>query len=240
MVFERVHHQRIATVLSCVDAELMRQHSCYFGGGTAVALRFGEYRESVDVDFLVSDLPSFRSMRSWLSEENGLQRILIDNQRAIEQVSPVRADQYGIRTAVSASDGIRIKFEIVHEGRITLAVPDIRDQVCGVSTLVIPDLAATKLLANSDRWMDDGVFSRDIIDLAMMQTSLPVLRQAMQKATSAYGEAARTDAARAVHRLRTREGWLLRCMESMAMTLPKAVLVQRLRRLSSQLAKLEP
>ncbi|MFM8338733.1 MAG: nucleotidyl transferase AbiEii/AbiGii toxin family protein, partial [Fluviibacter sp.] len=24
-------------------------HHCYFGGGTAIALRYGEYRESVDI-----------------------------------------------------------------------------------------------------------------------------------------------------------------------------------------------
>jgi len=32
-------------------------------------------------------------------------------------------------------------------------------------------MATSKLLANSDRWADEGVFNRDVIDLAMMQPS---------------------------------------------------------------------
>ncbi|MCW2313780.1 nucleotidyl transferase AbiEii/AbiGii toxin family protein [Rhodoferax antarcticus] len=57
-MFERPHHQRIAQVLYALDAQLLRDKHCLFGGGTAIALRYGEYRESVDIDFLVSDLPS--------------------------------------------------------------------------------------------------------------------------------------------------------------------------------------
>lgn len=54
-MFERPHHQRIAHVLATLDADALRQHACLFGGGTCIALRYGEYRESVDIDFLVSD-----------------------------------------------------------------------------------------------------------------------------------------------------------------------------------------
>jgi hypothetical protein len=42
---------------------------CYFGGGTAMALRYGEYRESVDIDFLVSDLAGYREMRQLLGHD---------------------------------------------------------------------------------------------------------------------------------------------------------------------------
>lgn len=53
-MFERPHHQRIAQVLRALNAPLLRENQCLFGGGTAIALRYGEYRESVDIDFLVS------------------------------------------------------------------------------------------------------------------------------------------------------------------------------------------
>jgi predicted nucleotidyltransferase component of viral defense system len=39
---------------------LLKQHNYLFAGGTAIALRYGEYRESVDIDFLASDLASYR------------------------------------------------------------------------------------------------------------------------------------------------------------------------------------
>jgi hypothetical protein len=38
---------------------LLNQHNYLFAGGTTIALHYGEYRESVDIDFLVSDLASY-------------------------------------------------------------------------------------------------------------------------------------------------------------------------------------
>ena len=49
----------------------------------------------------------------------------------------------------------------------------------GLATATVTDLVAMKLLANSDRWADPTVFSRDIIDLAMIQPNRQVLTQAM-------------------------------------------------------------
>lgn len=53
-MFKRPHHQRIAKVLEALDAAVLAGYGVFFGGGTAIALRYGEYRESVDIDFLVS------------------------------------------------------------------------------------------------------------------------------------------------------------------------------------------
>ena len=55
MQFEHPHHERIAHVLSALDGATLRQPGCLFGGGTCIALLYREYRESVDIDFLVSD-----------------------------------------------------------------------------------------------------------------------------------------------------------------------------------------
>jgi len=103
--------------------------------------------------------------------------------------------------------------------------------VCGVSTLTPLDMATSKLLANADRWSDDGVFSRDVIDLAMMSPALPLLRKALLKAQGAYGETIARDLERAIERLQNRPNWLERCMQVMAMNLPKAVLWERIRAL---------
>ena len=43
--------------------------------------------------------------------------------------------------------------------RISLDPPGPADSICGVATLTPLDMAASKLLANSDRWADDGTFS---------------------------------------------------------------------------------
>lgn len=229
-MFSRPHHQRIAQVLESLDAALLRERHCLFAGGTAMALRHGEYRESVDIDFLVSSIEQYRELRAALTGPDGLRAIVQPSAAASLQTSGITADQYGIRTNLDVM-GARIKMEIVFEARIALEPPSASDVVCGVATLTLLDLAASKLLANSDRWRDDSVFSRDLIDLAMMQPRLPLLRAAALKAAGAYGDAVLRDLARAIDRMQTQTGWLERCMRALAMDEARAVVWQRVRAL---------
>lgn len=234
-MFERPHHRRIARVLAALDADLLREANCLFGDGTAMALRFGEYRESVDMDFLVSDLNSYRRLRLLLTGEAGFAGLFRPAGKQFRLAREIRADQYGIRTALLVDD-LPIKFEIILEGRIEIEAASVKDQVCGISTLTLLDMATSKLLANADRWSDDGVFSRDVIDLAMLSPALPLLRKALLKAQGAYGEAIARDLERAIERLQNRPDWLERCMQVMAISLPKAVLWSKIRALRRGLA----
>lgn len=239
VMFERPHHRLIARLLRTLDADRLRACGCLFGGGTAMALRFGEYRESVDVDFLVSDADGYRELRRLLREGRDLAAITRPGAAAPVCENAIRADQYGIRTRVLVGD-TPIKFEIVSEGRIELDAPRAGDEILGVATLSLVDMAASKLLANSDRGMDDGTFSRDVIDLAMMAPTRSVLLQALEKACSAYGKDVVTDLERSIARLRDREGWLERCMGAMAMQVPVALMWQQLRVLGKKMATLSP
>jgi Nucleotidyl transferase AbiEii toxin, Type IV TA system len=63
-MFERPHHQRIEKLLKALDGSFFASVHCYFGGGTAIALALGEYRESVDVDFLCSSMDGYRTLRA--------------------------------------------------------------------------------------------------------------------------------------------------------------------------------
>jgi hypothetical protein len=229
-MFERPHHQRIAHVLAALNGDVLRQHSCLFSGGTCIALRHGEYRESVDIAFLVADAAGYRELRQLLTGTDGLNALVRPGAPPLVVLREVRADQYGLRTLVQM-DGQAIKFEVVREARMVLEAPGINDVVCGIATLTLLDLAASKLLANSDRQADDGVFSRDVIDLAMMDLRLPLLQAALAKAEQAYGPAVAHDLAKAIDRLQERQGWLERCMQAMAMTMPRAVLWQKVRAL---------
>lgn len=230
-MFNRSHHQRIAQVLSMLNAKLLRDHDCFFGGGTAIALRFGEYRESVDMDFMVSNTSNYGKLRALLSGGDGVAPIFIQGQQLVSQKREVRADQYGIRTMVAVSEQ-QIKFEIILEGRVALEPPKPEDQLCGVTTLTLTDMATTKLLANSDRWADDAVFNRDLIDLAMMQLSESIKSRAILKASAAYGDSVVRDLGKAVNRMLTRQGWLERCMQSLSITIPKAIIWNRIQRLA--------
>ncbi len=229
-MFERPRHRWVAYALSALNGPLLRENKCLFAGDTVIALRYGEYRESVDIDFLVSDVACYRNLRQLLTGTKGIAAIVREDAEPLMQFREVRADQYGIRTALQVADQ-PIKFEIVLEGRIELSAPGVRDEVCGIATLTPLDMAASKLLANSDRWGDDGVFNRDVIDLAMMNPSLDLLRRAIAKAETAYGQAIRQDLDKAIQRLQDRNDWLERCMEAMAMNLPKALVWKKLRAL---------
>lgn len=228
-LFSRAHHRRIATVLLMLDAGKLDACRCLFGGGTAMALRHGEYRESVDIDFLVSDLAGYRQLRQQLSGKDGLQAIARPG-CVLEHAREVRTDQYGIRTVLRVEDA-PIKFEIVFEARIALDPPADADRICGVSTLTPLDMAASKLLANADRWPDASVFSRDLIDLAMMQPSPGLLTQAMDKAAQAYGDSIRTALAKAIQHLHDNPRRLPQCMARMGMTEAPAVVWQRIKAL---------
>jgi hypothetical protein len=235
MMFERAHHQRVAHVLSSLDGDLLRAHQCWFGGGTAIALLQGEFRESVDIDFLVSDLAGYRDLRKRLLGARDLSPLTRSDFDPIAFKRDIRIDQYGIRTFLDVQ-GAAIKFEIVHEGRIQFDAPARAQEVCGITTLSRADLAACKLLANADRWRDDSVFARDAIDLAMLDLPPRNLRPALAKAMGAYGSGVVTDMQKALASLRERPDRLRRCMLALSIMLPPAVVQQKLRSLSRRLA----
>ncbi len=229
-MFERPHHQSIALVLYALDGALMAGHQCWFGGGTAIVLKSHEFRESVDLDFMVCDLGAYRELRKLLTTGLGISVLQREGIQQLRQVRDVRADQYGIRTTVSGG-GKDIKFEIVFEARIAFETPGPADHICGVRTLGAVDLAASKLLANSDRWADDSVYSRDLIDLAMLNPGTDVLRTAMHKAKGAYGDAVPRDLTRAIDKLQERTGRLEICMKQLKMTAPPVTVWRRIRAL---------
>ena len=233
-MFTRLHHQRIAKVLESLDADLLKRHNCLFAGGTAIALRYGEYRESVDIDFLVSDLSSYRYLRN-LVREQGLQALMKSTAAGQLQTLDIRSDQYGIRTKVFV-EGKPIKFQMVLEGRIGLAKPGKKDSILGVATLTKLDMAASKLLANSDRGLDMGMHCRDVIDLAMLNLSKPEFAEATTKAEAAYGEAILKDLAKVMGMLGEANGLLARCMKAMDVSVPRALLWQNISKVGSFIA----
>lgn len=208
----RPHHKAILKALRSLDGDLLARSKCYFGGGTAIALQLGEYRESVDIDFLCASTDGYRELRSRIANKPDLSGILREGGE-LRALRDVRADRYGLRTWVE-SDGARIKFEIVREARIEPKGGV--DPRFGVPTLDRDTMYAEKLLANSDRYYAPEVLSRDIIDLSMMISRWgPVPDRAWRIAADAYGEKVRMDYIAAVEKLRAPE-WFGKCMEGMA------------------------
>ena len=225
-MFERPHHQRIAQVLDSFDAPIFLNARCLFGGGTAVALLHGEFRESVDIDFICSSVDGYRELRSRITQGGiaALQRT------PIAVLREPRIDHYGIRCAFVV-DSVPIKFEIIFEGRIELSEPDPAEVIKGVATLCQDDRVATKLMANSDRWADDAVLSRDLIDLSMLTESGLLPAVGIAKARRAYGDSVAADVVKAKSRLLDRPGRLTACVKGLGITLTEAALRARVQRL---------
>jgi hypothetical protein len=230
-LFKREHHQRISEVLQRLDSQILKDHACYFGGGTAIALMNGEYRESVDIDFLVSDLSGYRALRELLTTPEGIASITKSG-RELVLAREIRTDQYGIRAMLRVGD-VNIKLEIISEGRIAFDTPKGKDCVGDIVTLSRVDLVASKLLANADRWNDDVVFNRDVIDLAMMKVNKNEFHQAIEKAKVAYGDSVLTSLDKAINRLFTKEDFLNRCITAMKISAPRAMIWQNLENLKA-------
>lgn len=217
-----------------LDASRLAEHNCWFGGGTAIVLANGEFRESVDIDFLVSDQQSFRQLRQ-LVRDHGLDALAT---RELELGRAPTVDGYGIRTSVLVA-GVAIKFEIIHEGRIALDTPAPDDEICGVRILTRTDQVATKLLANDDRWADTSTFSRDLIDLAMMRPDAAALEAGARKAVGAYGMTVGESLSKAVTFVQERPQRLDDYIRALKLDSPRAVVWQSIRELSARCAKIE-
>jgi hypothetical protein len=181
-MFRRPEHRLIAEALAAMNAPFLIQTRCYFGGGTAIVLQNGEYRLSLDVDFLCADRDGYRELRTAVTR-HGTAALFGPEVRTIREF---RTDHYGLRALLSLREQ-PIKFEIIREARVELqgALSPL-----GVPVLALADQVTEKLLANADRCLDRSVAYRDAIDLGYLlrgtQGRFPA--DAVAKAEAAYGE----------------------------------------------------
>lgn len=225
--FRRPHHRVIARILGALNGGLLSQAACYFGGGTHLAMSFGEYRESRDIDFLCSSRAGFRLVREEVTDRS-LGRVL---GRPFRLAREVRGDRDGIRTFLAVDD-LKIKFEILLEARIDLA--GAIDPNLAVPVLSTEHAIAEKLLANTDRGLDDSALSRDLVDLAFVaaQVDKHKLQSGLVIAEQAYGAGVRRMLKLSLHSFQNRAR-AKNCIEALAIgdtaTLRKGIrLLQRL------------
>ncbi|MEC4812700.1 MAG: nucleotidyl transferase AbiEii/AbiGii toxin family protein [Scytonema sp. PMC 1069.18] len=182
MTFRLDYHNKILTVLESLDCEILRKGSAYFGGGTLLALDFEEYRWSKDVDFIASvGTEGYKYLRTVVFDD-GHEALFRDLSKI--QLGRSTTDQYGIRMIVAVGD-VFVKTEIIAESRFQLDPPRY-PQWSPVPCLSLNDCFTSKLLANSDRYMDNSVISRDLIDLAVLRLQSPIPQLSIDKAENAY------------------------------------------------------
>ncbi len=181
MDFKVERHQIIHFVLEELNHEFLNECQAYFGGGTLISLDLGEYRTSNDIDFICAYGADYRKLRSTIASNSP--RILLKNNSELE-ILRFTTDQYGVRMAIVVN-GVIIKTEIIAEARFELDSP--RQPVWSpVKCLSISDCFTSKLLANADRYADESVHSRDLIDLAFLRIEQSTPPLAIAKAEAAY------------------------------------------------------
>jgi hypothetical protein len=197
--FKKPEHRIIAEALGSMDQDFLSANKCWFGGGTAIVMKFGEYRRSLDVDFLCADADGYRELRT-RAVERGIRAFFPE---PVEAVRDFQIDQYGLR-AVVRLQGQPIRFEVIREGRIQLQGHF--DNDLKVPTLAATDMFAEKLLANADRCQDRATAYRDAIDLGILigiYGEIPT--EALGKAQGAYGADIQNKVAWVANKLQDRD-----------------------------------
>jgi len=130
-----------------------------FGGGTRITMELGEYRESVDIDFLCPDIQSYRAVRTQMRVRS-LGTLIHE---PFDFARDILVDRYGVRTVIKLNGtGIKLAFLNCSAHRLKstehspFPVPSIDRQSCYI----------TKVLAHTDRSATQH--STDFIDLLMM------------------------------------------------------------------------
>ena len=182
MTFKLAHHNKILTILNSLDDDILKKGSAYFGGGTLLALDFDEYRWSKDIDFISPISSSGYGYLRTIVFDSGYEGLFRDLSKI--KIGRGTTDQYGIRMIVLIDDE-PIKAEIIAEGRFELDSPRYPEW-SPVACLSLIDCFTSKLLANSDRFTDKSVQSRDLIDLAVLRLQSVVPPEAVSKAEKAY------------------------------------------------------
>lgn len=184
-MFDHEHHQKIIQALSCLETSIFKECQAYFGGGTLITLLHDEYRWSKDIDFICPVGLGYRRLREIIFNASFSGDVLFNSSESLIIPREIKADQYGVRFLLKVDD-TPIKFEIVAEGRIHLEEPEFHSFAPDLPTLSSVDRFAEKLLANTDRWADKSIESRDLIDLGVLCATEGVNHDAFAKAETAY------------------------------------------------------
>lgn len=175
------HHQVIESALDNFNADFFCEHNIIFGGGTRIALELGEFRESVDIDFLCPNKESYRAVREQVTNIN-LGNLVKEE---FTYLRDVRADRDAVRTVIDYQ-GAKIKLEFVSFDNYDLSATIDKSQF-PVPFLDQTSCFYTKLLANADRKLIEPY--KDIFDiLAMFNAWGSIPEQAISLAESHYGK----------------------------------------------------
>lgn len=169
-----LHNSALRLIHGHLNLELIESCNLYFGGGTLCSMRYGEYRESVDIDFLCSDHEKMRNLNI--------------NYEKISDLPKARDSDFmrdSVRLWLKFEEQI-FKVEFVKEYRIPLQA----ERFQGILSLTPTSLLACKLMANVDRGAPSSYqHLKDMVDITAVYMDSPnLLKPAWDIAHGYYKE----------------------------------------------------
>lgn len=220
MQFRYPIHNQILQILEAVNQDFFQECFALFGGGTMLALEYGEYRLSRDIDFLCPYGEAFSHLRRGVFEQGYKALFDLDRCHEISFPRDIRTDRDGVRFAVQTGETV-LKFEIVAEGRITFESSS-QPKWSPVACLSLVDQIAEKLLATGDRWADGAIYSRDLIDLSILKQKTAFPNAAIAKAEATYPTI--EPLRRAILTFQAKPDYRLHCYEHLQVETPAVVI----------------
>ncbi|WP_392531114.1 nucleotidyl transferase AbiEii/AbiGii toxin family protein [Nostoc sp. C117] len=218
-MFSLDHHNKILKILNAFNPQVLQNASAFFAGGTLLALEYGEYRLSKDIDFLFPyGAENYKYLRN-LIYDNGISGLFINTTNM--RLGDSTVNQYGIRFPVTI-DGITIKIEVVANGNFVLD-PPVYPHWANIPCLSISDRFTSKLMANADRWNDASTQSRDLIDLAILRVNNSVPMSAISKAEATYE--VRSPLIKAINQFMEKVEYRKKCFQELSITQEKIPII---------------
>lgn len=222
-MFRRERHRKVQALLAAFDADLLSRCNVLFGGGTRIVLDLGEYREPQGIFFHCSDAEGYVELRFAVSYLGYDALFKPDARRGLNLSREIRCNQYGFQFPVEI-DGETIRVELFREPSLELD-PGVRPDWSPVDCLSISDCYAEKLLANSDRWADREVLSRDLIDLSALRQGVgPIPEEAWQKVEEVYRAFGRNNLLKALLAFTGDAAYQQRCFQGLQIDRPEEIL----------------
>jgi hypothetical protein len=222
-IFRRERHRKVQALLAAFDASLLSRCNTLFAGGARIVLALGEYRDSHGVFFRCPDAEGYVELRFAVSSLGHDVLFKPDRSRELRISREIRFNQYGLWFPVEI-EGETIRVWMLREASIELD-PGVRPEGLPVDCLSLTDCYAEKLMANSDRWADRQVLSRDLIDLSALRRSVgPIPEEAWQKVEEAYGMFGRSNLLKALLAFTGDAAYQQQCFQELHVDEPEEIL----------------
>jgi hypothetical protein len=100
MSFKHRIHNQVLEILQALDATFLEACQIYFGGDTMLALAYGEYRLSRDIDFLCPYGESFSQLRCAIYDRHYEALFPLEQRGSLQLPGELRTDRDAVRFAI--------------------------------------------------------------------------------------------------------------------------------------------